>query len=189
MPGRLKSTKGFRDAVRDFRSEPRRGELVARDGRVVRVSGPKNSLILKKDIRHVKAAEEFYHSLRRMKFDHLRIVPVKIDKESMVQKYFHRPSLAVFISYLSENRLRRVLMSEISATDREFCEKLVKSTPNINERKWLELAKSAKGELMEKARVSFRIPLAGETWVFGFSNFIVFGLDSKGVPKVGLVDV
>ncbi|MEI7961535.1 MAG: hypothetical protein WCI04_04325 [archaeon] len=194
MPGRLKSTKYFNRLAKQFAKTPKLiGKEVVRDGIKIRVGGPKLSVTLKKSQLHVDAANAFYKKMRQFKFDYVRIVPVKLDSATRVQKYFHRPSLASleeFVKFKLNYKLR--LAEFVTPTDVNYCNALIRKFPNISLNDWFEKVRLAKIELVQKTGITEIVDLGTEfsdLWRFNFKNLIVFGFDSKGIIKCGLVDV
>lgn len=194
MPGRLKSTLNFKREVKHFSTNPSLvGKPVFRDGRLILVSGPKDSLTYKKNALHIKYASAFYKHLKRLNLTKVRIVPVKTDSAEHIQKYFHRPSISSLEIFIEFRRGRRFsLPSSFSVADQEHCESLLKKFPGVSLKDWENKLFCAKRELAFEANVGRYIDLGKEfdyNFKTGFSNFVIFGLDKKGVIKVGLVDV
>lgn len=194
MPGRLKSTLNYGRVANVFSKSPLTvGRAVLRDGKTIHVAGPKESLTWKKNPLHIEAASRFYKILRTCGLDKVRIVPVKTDSVTQVQKYFHRPSLSSLRQFvLFKLGEIREMESFVTLTDVKYCEDLIKKFPGVSMKAWQKKVEEAKQDLTFKAGVGEILdffPESGYAWRFDFRNFIVFGFDKKGTIKCGLVDI
>ncbi|MEI7961639.1 MAG: hypothetical protein WCI04_04865 [archaeon] len=171
---------------------------LVRDKRGIRLANQGMLVVKDHVVGHIEANKLFHFLKKNSAQKNYSIVPVKgvvvpknewnVDGQRVIQKYFERPSLGELLNYLdSLEAVRKKRMTPLRAEQFvgspgfSYCERLLQKNPALSE----NVIMGAGDEL----RSDFKKSPQSRYAFFSFSNYLVFGADSKGRPKIGVIDL